>query len=74
MEFIKDLRNCLLEFDQHEDLEEGVSEETKKSYGLSTNKLFLISDFTRENKGQLLNIVMKLEENEDFSFGSITMG
>jgi len=35
--------------------------------------LFLISDYTRENRGRLLNTIMKLEENEDFSFGGITM-
>ena len=32
----------------------------------------LIAGYTKENRGQLLNIVMKLED-EDFSFGSITM-
>ena len=73
VEFIKDLRNCLLESDQHEDLGEGAADETEKSYDLSTNELCLIIGYTKENRGQLFNTVMKLEENEDFSFGSITM-
>ena len=57
---------------QHEYLEEGVPYETKKSYDSSTNELCLIAGYTKENTGQLFNIVMKLEY-EDFSFGTVTM-
>ena len=33
----------------------------------------MIAGYKKENRGHVLNTVMKLEENEDFSFGSITM-
>jgi len=69
----KDLINCLLESYRHENLGERIPDETKKYYDLNANELFLIAGCTRENKGQLLNIVMKLEENEYFSFENITM-
>ena len=62
-----------MEFDQHEDLEEGVLAEIENSYDSSTNELCLIAGCKKENRGHVLNTVMKLEENEDFYFGSITM-
>ena len=33
----------------------------------------MIAGYTKEKRGQLLNTVMKVEENKYFSFGSITM-
>lgn len=66
VESTKDFRNCLLEFDQHEDLEERVPDETEKSYGLNTNELFFMAGYTS------LNTFMKSEENEYLSFEGIT--
>ena len=55
--------------DQHEELEVKESVEAKEPCVFNANKLCLIVDCTRKRKIQLLNTIMKVEEDECLHIG-----
>ena len=62
---IEDLKDCFVETNQYGMLEVKELVETEEPYVLNTNYMYLTACCTNERRGQLLNIVQQIREDED---------